>query len=401
MVVDPERTIHRTKFGSCPGLPGYVRLRARRWVLPGPSGGTHVDGFAEERDQAQDREPDDDRKKDARDHARSDGVVGPRSHDFRATTADPLLQADMARSVKSVLVMLACCGDVPVPIGADATGSPDAPELDADLRACDLNLPFGNLRPVPGIATSNGEINPSLSRDELNIYFFSNRQSPGTADFDVYAATRPTRDAMFGPAGPLTAVNTTSDERGGSLSPDGRALFFHSSRTGEYDLYVATRTNVVTSFGPPTSLTNLNTTAAFEQQPFVSGDGETLCFDRTPVGGSTSILCAIAGPTGFTNESALPELSPAATNSMRPVMSADGLTIFFSSDRAGGLGSLDIWTATRPSLAAPFEQITNLVALNSDSFEFPDWISEDGCRIYFSSGRGANADIWEATRPRS
>jgi len=298
------------------------------------------------------------------------------------------------------LCVLASCGDVPG-VMTDAQ-PPDAPTNDvppdADLRPCDPTLPFGDVRQVPGITTTDGESNTGLSNDELTIYFFSNRQSPGTADFDAYVATRPTRDAMFSAAGPLTAVNTSGDERGGSISSDGRALFFHSSRTGSYDLYVATRANVSAPFGTPTGVAGLNTTDA-DQQPFISADGASLYFDRTPTGGQTSIYRASSSVTGFTDPVAVSELSLVGTNSLRPVLSADGLTIFFSSDRAGGAGSLDIWTATRPSLTAPFEQVSNVTALNASSFEFADWISPDGCRIYFTSGRGGSADLWQATRP--
>ena len=295
------------------------------------------------------------------------------------------------------------CGDVPA-TGADARLVDSTPDIDADLRACDPQKPFGDLRPVAGIGTADGEINPSLSADELTVYFFSNRQNPGTADFDAYVATRPARDAAFGAPGPITAINTPDDQRGGSLSSDGRSLFYHSSITGEYNVYVATRANAAAPFGAGVSLGAGVNTANADQQPFIAADGATLYFDRTPAaGGMSSIYRASAGPTGFTGATMVSELSTPTSNSARPVVSADGLTVYFSSDRPGGAGSLDIWVATRPSLTAPFDQITNVAALNGSGFEFADWLSADDCRIYFSSqrtGGAGGADIWQATRPR-
>ncbi|MFN0246864.1 MAG: TolB family protein [Kofleriaceae bacterium] len=277
----------------------------------------------------------------------------------------------------------------------------DAAAIDADVRACDPAKPFGDVRLVAGLDTANDEGNPSLSADELTIYLFSNRQSPGTADLDAYVATRATRDAAFGALGAITAINTTADERGGSLSTDGLALFFHSSRTGEHDLYVSTRPNLAAPFGAPTSLGAGVNTADHDQTPSISADGQVLYFTRTPAaGGASSIYRASAGPTGFTNATAITELSASAASSVQPTLSADGLTIYFSSDRTGGAGSLDVWVATRPSLTAAFAQITNVTELNSDRFEFLDWISPDGCRVYFTSGRnGGGWDTWQATRP--
>ena len=272
-----------------------------------------------------------------------------------------------------------------------------------DSRPCDLMAPFGDLRPVDGVVSAVDEGNPTLSPDELTMHFFSNRQSPGTADLDVYVATRSSRDAAFGAPGPVASVNTLGDERGGSVSADGRALFFHSSRTGEYDLYVATRPNTAAPFGAPASLgAGVNTAMEYEQQPFIAADSETLYFDRTPSGGTTAIYRASSSPTGFTNPVELTELSAAGSSSMRPIVSADGLTMFFSSDRPGGAGSLDIWTATRSSPSTPFGSVTNVTELNTSEFAFPDWISPDGCRIYFTSRRtgGMDWDIWVADRPK-
>lgn len=307
--------------------------------------------------------------------------------------------------IPCVLLAVACGGvedsDSQDADSADAAPAVDAPEVDADLRACDPTRSFGDLRQVAGLVTSDDEGNPSLSADELTIYFFSNRQRPGTADFDAYVATRPTRDAAFGVPGPIAAINTTADERGGSISSNGLALFFHSSDPG-YDLFVSTRANLAAPFGARTNLgTGVNTTD-LDQTPFVSADGQTLYFIRTPAaGGNPSIYRASAGPTGFAGATVIAELSPAVAT--RPVVSADGLTIYFSSDRPGGAGNLDIWVASRTSPSAPFGQITNVAELNASDFEFPDWLSADGCRIYFTSRRPGGTggwDVWQATRPR-
>jgi hypothetical protein len=297
------------------------------------------------------------------------------------------------------------CGGVMDNTARDASAETSAEasaEIDADARPCDLSKPFASVHQVAGMETTDDEGNPSFSSDELTVYFFSNRQSPGTPDHDAYVATRRTRDDAFGAAAPLSPVNTQADERGGSISSDGLNLFFHSSRMNGYDLYVSTRPNTAAIFSTPFGVGAGVNTTDLDQDPFISSDNQALYFARTPApGGNTAIYRASSTPTGFSNAVAVAELNTALAT--RPVLSTDGLTILFASDRAGGSGNLDIWVATRPSPTGAFGQITNMIELNASDFEFPDWLSLDGCRIYFTSrraGGSGNWDIWQATRPR-
>jgi Tol biopolymer transport system component len=311
-----------------------------------------------------------------------------------------------------VLVCLtaAGCGTVssgqPDARAVDASAQADARPVDAVPPACDLAKPFGDIRVVPGVNTANGEDGVSLSPDELTIYFASNRNDPGTPDYDIFVASRATVNADFGAASPITAVNTGSDDRDPSISSDGLSLFFHSSRNAaadSYDLFVSTRTNTGTSFGAATPLGSDINTATVETAPFVTADGQSLYFNRDAGTGTYSILRAGLGATGFSNPVKLTELEPAGEGAYSPALSADGLTMFFASDRAGGAGSGDIWMATRTTPTGTFGSITNVAELNTASPEYPTWLSPDGCRLYFWSDRAGGAgdfDIWQATRPQ-
>jgi len=208
---------------------------------------------------------------------------------------------------------------------------------DADAHVCDPTKPFADVRQLGGVNSSDDEGSPTFSADELTIYYFSNRQSPGTPDFDAYVATRATRDESFGLPAPVAAVNTSMDERGGSLAADGLSLFFYSLRLNGYDLYVSSRTNIAASFGAPTSLSTLNTND-YDQDPFITADSQFLYFTRTPSTGVSAIYRASTGPTGFGNVVAVTELN--SGNATSPVLSADGMIIYFSSDRLGSAGSL-------------------------------------------------------------
>lgn len=68
-------------------------------------------------------------------------------------------------------------------------------------------------------------------------------------------------------------------------------------------------------------------------------------------------------------------------------LSPDGLELYFTSSRAGGLGAVDIWVARRSSAGEGFGPPENLGApINSSSAEFCPTMTQ-GKRLYFSSAR--------------
>ncbi|MBA3778196.1 MAG: PD40 domain-containing protein [Chloroflexi bacterium] len=83
-----------------------------------------------------------------------------------------------------------------------------------------------------------------------------------------------------------------------------------------------------------------------------------------------------------------------------PIQSPDGLRLFMASNRAGGLGGIDIWVAQRPSTAVGFGTPVNLGApINSAADDFcPTPVRGKG--LFFVSSRsggcGAGADIYFA-----
>jgi len=92
-----------------------------------------------------------------------------------------------------------------------------------------------------------------------------------------------------------------------------------------------------------------------------------------------------------------------AANDMYAVLSKDELTMYFTSDRLGGLGGDDLWFTTRASLADPWEAPTNLSALNTGAMDSLAVLSSDEHVMFFHSTRqqvsscGAG-DIWMTRR---
>jgi hypothetical protein len=83
-------------------------------------------------------------------------------------------------------------------------------------------------------------------------------------------------------------------------------------------------------------------------------------------------------------------------------ISADGLTLYFNSNRSGGIGNSDIYMTTRVTKNAPWGPSINLgPKINSSVSDAFPWVSTDGLELYFSSlrtGGYGSADIYVARR---
>lgn len=288
---------------------------------------------------------------------------------------------------------LAACGgvrDEKSDAGAPNAGMPGASSI------CD---PTGKFDAPAKLDAAISGTTPRLTADELELYFNRNQ---GT-DYNIYRAQRSIIGEPFGAPIPLTQLNTAAPDENASLSSDGLMLFFESVRvSGEgYHLYVSTRTSRVGEFGPPSEVANVNSAMVTDTdaQPFVTVDGQELWFTSTRAGGlgSNDIYRAVWNGSNFANVAAIAALSSNATDWV-PTLSADKLTIYLSSNRTGGKGSYDIWTAHRSTTSDGFPAPTPVPELNSSTNDYVGWLSPDNCRLYISSDRAGNFDIYVATR---
>ena len=96
----------------------------------------------------------------------------------------------------------------------------------------------------PNVNSTSLERGPAISKDELSLYFASNRLDSIGGE-DIYVSQRETRDDEWGPAvnlGPI--VNTIDNEQVPAFSRDGHLMFFASNRPGGFggvDIWVSRR----------------------------------------------------------------------------------------------------------------------------------------------------------------
>ncbi len=203
---------------------------------------------------------------------------------------------------------------------------------------------FVGARPVygQGIDTASLESVGSISADGKEIYFNSNRPWKGYDENreDIYKAKRNSIDEPFGNVEKLNELSTPVGEGSAKITRDGFSLYFtsnfsHEGHQGFWDIYVVTRDNT--------------------NEPFVKDRIKNL------------------GPTVNSEES-----------ESGPSISCDELTLVFMRFHFADQGQFDLYMSKRESKDVEFPKAEPLGNINSEFADgFPS-ISCDGRTLFFS-----------------
>jgi streptogramin lyase len=284
--------------------------------------------------------------------------------------------------------------------GGDAAGGGGGTGGTMVTRPCDPMKPFGAPTPVPNVNSSSQDNGAELA-DDLTLYFGSDRGGGGRAD--IYVATRASASSSFATPQEL-GLNGAYTALWPRLTRDELTMYYvyYASSSSGGDIYVTSRSSVAVAFAPGAAVAQVN--QADEGDLFVWQDGEALYFVSNRAGGvgGYDIYVATRRTDGsYATPQPVSELNSTAEES-NPVVTQDGLRIYWASNRADGDPAGDIWTATRSSTSAPFGGLVPVTELNSTYADWPSWISPDGCKIYITTtrpGGPGGQDIWEASRP--
>ena len=213
-----------------------------------------------------------------------------------------------------------------------------------------LPVNLGAVVNAPGLDAS-----PALSRDEHWLFFQSIRPG-GLGGIDVWASYREHVHDDFGWQTPvnLLLVNSASDETvGGYFANDGGRpqLYISSNRPGGQglqDVYVSEEL-LDGSFNIPSLVPELNSSLA-DPGAMIRFDGlEAFVYSTRPGVGATDMW--VARRASVLDAWSTPQNLGTPLNStlidQRPYIAADRKTLYFASDRPGGLGGLDLYVTTR------------------------------------------------------
>lgn len=238
---------------------------------------------------------------------------------------------------------------------------------------------------------------PTLSSDGTTMYL--SVTVPGFNE-QVGVTTRPDRTNTFGNVAILPNPINTSTEGTPELSLDGLSLYFFSQRfggAGTRDLYVARRASTASQFGNVTALASLNSPQR-DDRPWLSPDELTLYFSsqRASIADDLWRATRDARTDAFGAPTSVAELNSAG-NDAGAMLTPDGKLILFASDRAGGVGGMDIYRATRASTSVAFSTPELVSELSSGADDFDVQLTADGQEVFFASNRnGADYRLWRS-----
>jgi WD40-like Beta Propeller Repeat len=305
-----------------------------------------------------------------------------------------------------------------------------------------------NLGPV--VNSAYNDQHATLSKDGLTLIFSSDR--PGDADvgfgqgeFDLWVSQRSCTDTgdpsceWSTPRNLGPTVNSAFRELAPNLSTDGHWLFFHSKRPGGCegtavpgaDLYASHRRSKFDPFAwePPIHLGCTLNTPADEAGPNLFEDDTTglsyfyftrcntsVAPDYTPctdaqqdrfdiyVSTCAADLDSCNREQLWTAAQLVPELSSPVRDTRTAIRRRDGLEMIVSTNRAGGIGSSDLWVSTRASTMDPWSPPEDLgFPADSNAFDGSPALSWDGQTLIFHSlrpGGSGNADLYVSTRAK-
>lgn len=201
-------------------------------------------------------------------------------------------------------------------------------------------------------------------------------------------------------------VNSAKDEYALGISDDGLVIVLSSTQRGKRHLLECRRKTVMDQFGEAVLIKELAATGA-ASSPFLSADGLTLLYSSSQHNRQSG-KALIYETHRKSRESpwAVPShivLPGGSFSDIGPRLSADGLELWFASNRPGGHGGFDVWRARRAESGGPFGQPENLGGgVNTDADEFFPRAGLDGRMvIYFRERNGSEQRIMEAAQDES
>ena len=206
------------------------------------------------------------------------------------------------------------------------------------------------------------------------------------------------------------AVNSDGHDWHPCISADGRTMLFQSDREGGFgrrDIWMSTRAGEHDAWSAAVNLGPNVNTASDEDSPTLSSDGLTLIFNAWTEKNRADLFLS-RRETVTESFGARVNLGPVINSTFdeeAATLSNDGLTLIFSSTRAGGSGGYDLWMSERDDVHTPWRPPTWMgPSLNTTDDERDPELLSDGRGLLFvrlKKGKAARHALMLATRPNA
>ena len=253
---------------------------------------------------------------------------------------------------------------------------------------------------------------PVLNESEDEIVFTTRRRD-GNLNENVYEDNKPYEDVFYSTKAKGkwsraknigSTVNTKYNNSNAAMSADGKTLYLYNDE-GNGDIYVSERLKDGT-WGVPVPLPGIINSTFREESLTVTKDGNTIYFSSERpggLGGSDIYMCTKDSNGKW---STLKNLGPAINTEFDdddPFIDFDGMTLHFSSKGRKGMGGYDIFKSSfipeKKEWSEP-ENVGYPINTPDDDIQFVS--TKDGLRSYYASvhddGMGYE-DIYMITVP--
>ncbi|MFC1793001.1 protein kinase [Planctomycetota bacterium] len=260
----------------------------------------------------------------------------------------------------------------------------------------------------PLINTQAYEYCPGISADNLHMYFLRVDEEGNS----FWGTTRKTKDDPWDVPVKLKWEHPTKPVPSWDTA-DGLECYFSDilrEGYGNIDIWVMKRQTIIDDWDSPENLGPTVNSTADEAGEAISADGLELYFSgrrdsyTRPGGYGRADLWMTKRRTRDDPWEEPVNLGPkvnSAAKDFHTTLSADGLLLFFDSDRLGGYGRADIWVIRRSTRTEPWSEPMNLgPSVNSPADEHFAYLTSDGSTLYFESDRPGgygDHDIWQVS----
>ena len=281
---------------------------------------------------------------------------------------------------------------------------PIVPKVDRKIYECNNGKEF-LANPVPVKIESIGNVinspypdfAPVISANE-DVLIFTSRRPGSTGEQldeggeyfeDIYISSK-VNGKWSAPKNIGTSINTDGHDASIGLSVDGTELFIYKDEGGG-DIYYCKKKKDGTWSKPLPVEGTVNNRKSYENAAALSPDGNTLFFSSNREGGfgGMDLYKVVMDNSGLWGKPEnLGEVVNTADDDESPFMDFDGVTLYFSSRAHKGMGGFDIFKTYYDSSSGKWSEPINMgYPINSADDDINFVLSGDGKHGYYASAK--------------
>jgi outer membrane protein OmpA-like peptidoglycan-associated protein len=227
--------------------------------------------------------------------------------------------------------------------GADKTY---ADQLLTLLQRDDELVKVENLGSV--INTSDNNFLPRILQDGKTLFFLSKGRIGGAGGEDIWTSSLDETGNWSSPKN-LSTLNTSTNEGVLSISPDEKVAILFGNYPGSFgsgDLFYSVKTE--NGWSNPCNLGGTINTNHWESLACIGPDGKTLIYStETGDGNNSDLYVTFLSEDGWAKPINIGKTINTKQDEKYPFLSADGKTLYFSSDGHFGFGGTDMFMCRR------------------------------------------------------